>query len=147
MAFKDRLKELRAKRHITQDEFSQQSGIGRSSVSMYEAGQRMPSNKVLCQIASFFNVSTDYLLGSSPNITVCHSDDYTMPADAAPINKLIENLFADNPKALAILNGQKTPTMASGALANKKLEDMTDSEKEYIKNALLLGLKAGGFDV
>lgn len=146
MTIGQRLIALRELRGLSQQQVADAINVQRSTYAKWETDSNKPVRK-LQDIASFFNVSTDYLLGNSPNVTVCSSDDYTMPADAAPINKLIENLFADNPKALAILNGQKTPTMASGALANKKLEDMTDSEKEYIKNALLLGLKAGGFDV
>ncbi|WP_037355852.1 helix-turn-helix domain-containing protein [Selenomonas sp. FC4001] len=62
MPFNERLKELRKSRHLTQDEFSKQSGIGRSAVSMYESGKRMPSYETLEQIADFFNVSMGSLI-------------------------------------------------------------------------------------
>lgn len=62
MPFNERLKELRKSRHLTQDEFSKQSGIGRSAVSMYESGKRMPSYEALEQIADFFNVSMGSLI-------------------------------------------------------------------------------------
>ena len=65
MEFKDRLRELRLKRHLTQAEFSEQSGIGRSVVGMYETGKRKPSFEVLETIADFFNVSMDYLTGKT----------------------------------------------------------------------------------
>ena len=65
MSFAERLKTLRKSKGLTQDEFSRQTGIGRSAVSMYESGKRMPSYKVLSDLSKFFQVSTDYLLENS----------------------------------------------------------------------------------
>ena len=50
MSFAERLKTLRKSKGLTQDEFSRQTGIGRSAVSMYESGKRMPSYKVLSDL-------------------------------------------------------------------------------------------------
>ena len=63
MAFADRLKSLRKESGLTQDEFSKQTGIGRSAVGMYEAGRRAPNYETLSKVARFYHVSTDYLLG------------------------------------------------------------------------------------
>lgn len=63
MAFADRLKSLRKESGLTQDEFSKQTGIGRSAVGMYEAGKRAPNYETLSKVARFYHVSTDYLLG------------------------------------------------------------------------------------
>ena len=65
MSFAERLKTLRKSKGLTQDEFSRQTGIGRSAVSMYESGKRMPSYKVLSALSKYFQVSTDYLLENS----------------------------------------------------------------------------------
>ncbi len=68
MVFAERLKALRKEKGLTQDEFSKLSGIGRSAVSMYEAGKRAPSYEVLSRLAQFFAVSTDYLLGNTDSV-------------------------------------------------------------------------------
>ncbi len=57
------LKELREQRHLTQLELAQSLRITRSALSLYELDKRDPDTTLLTQIADFFNVSTDYLLG------------------------------------------------------------------------------------
>lgn len=65
-AFGQRLKELRKQRGISQNELSKYIGVSKSSVNMYERGEREPSFETLEAIADFFNVNMDYLLGRSP---------------------------------------------------------------------------------
>lgn len=38
-------------------------GLSKNMVGMYERGEREPSLSVLIEVADFFEVSTDYLLG------------------------------------------------------------------------------------
>lgn len=47
MKFNDRLRELRKGKGLTQDEFSKQSGLTRSAISMYERGEREPNFETL----------------------------------------------------------------------------------------------------
>lgn len=69
MGFPQRLKELRESKKISQAALSKELGIPRSSISHYEdekQGQkeiRLPRRERLEQIADFFDVSVDYLLG------------------------------------------------------------------------------------
>lgn len=64
-----RLKELRKKAHLTQEELISQFNIkyGRkytaAAISQFENGKRIPETQSLMDFADFFNVSTDYLLG------------------------------------------------------------------------------------
>lgn len=60
---KDRLKELRIEKQITQRELASLLQLSPSTIAMYETGQRMPDPETLQRIADFFSVSTDYLLG------------------------------------------------------------------------------------
>ena len=61
---KTRLKELRKRRNITQEQLAEAIGLERSSIGKYEGNQGVvPSIDVLNSISDFFNVSTDYLLG------------------------------------------------------------------------------------
>ena len=58
-----RLKELREKMRITQEELAKRLDIPRGTYAHYELGKREPDNSMLLKIAEHFNVSTDYLLG------------------------------------------------------------------------------------
>lgn len=61
--FSERLKELRKERKITQKELADIFFITKSAVSKYENGVNTPENKLLQNMADYFEVSTDYLLG------------------------------------------------------------------------------------
>lgn len=59
----DRLKRLREKIGLTQTQLSEKLAVSRVNYNRYENGERFPDQKTLIQLAEFFNVSTDYLLG------------------------------------------------------------------------------------
>lgn len=63
MTFSQRLKELRKREKITQEQLAQIIGVERSSIGKYETGT-IPSIEILTRIAKYFNVSTDLLLGN-----------------------------------------------------------------------------------
>lgn len=65
MRFSKRLIQLRKERDLTQSELSDLLGISRSSESMYESGNRMPTFELADRMAEFFDVDLSYLLGSS----------------------------------------------------------------------------------
>ena len=62
---KNRLKELRIEKGLTQDELASYLKVARSNISKYEQGTVDLSNEFLIQLSNFFNVTTDYLLGLS----------------------------------------------------------------------------------
>mgnify|MGYP001363524932 CR=1 FL=1 len=59
----DRIKELRIKKGINQNQLSQLLGVTKSMVSAYETGIRLPSLANIINLSKPFNVTTDYLLG------------------------------------------------------------------------------------
>lgn len=61
--FSSRLKLLRAQKQISQQELANIIGISKSSINMYERGEREPGFETFEAIADYFNVDTDYLLG------------------------------------------------------------------------------------
>lgn len=61
--FGDRLKALREARNMTQAELSQHIGISKTSVVNYETGTRKIPISLVKQVAGFFDVSVDYMLG------------------------------------------------------------------------------------
>lgn len=62
MEFASKLKALRKDKKITQEQLAAMINVERSTVGKYETGV-MPSMDVLQRIASFFDVSVDYLIG------------------------------------------------------------------------------------
>lgn len=59
----ERIKELRELTGITQTQLAKKMGVTRSSVNTWEMGIAIPSTTKLIELALFFHVSTDYLLG------------------------------------------------------------------------------------
>lgn len=76
------LKLLRNEKNMSQQELADALGISKSSINMYERGERQPNFEVLEAIADFFNVDIDYLLGRTnkttkiinPNTIAAHFD-------------------------------------------------------------------------
>lgn len=60
-----RLKELRKSYGLSQQELANRLDISKSSVNMYERGERTPPIDGLETIADFFNVDIEYLVGKS----------------------------------------------------------------------------------
>lgn len=63
--FKERLKELRLEKELSQDELAKALHINQRSISNWETGVRQPDYETLALIAEYFSVTTDYLLGIS----------------------------------------------------------------------------------
>lgn len=64
--FPDILRQLRLSRKLSQKQFAHKIFLSPSAVSQYETGHTMPNRENLERIAKFFDVSTEYLLGTSP---------------------------------------------------------------------------------
>lgn len=77
-----RLKTLRLKKDMTQQELASCLDVTKSVISAYERGIRMPSYDILIQISYIFKVSTDYLLGveSRQNIDLSGLSDEEITA-------------------------------------------------------------------
>ena len=63
MEFKQRLKELRTERNISQMKLARLLGVSQSAVAKWELGKTEPTASAIIALAKFFNESTDYILG------------------------------------------------------------------------------------
>lgn len=63
--FASRLRLLREQRSLTLTELSDATGLGVTTLSQYENGERMPKFIPMAKIAIYFNVSLDWLMGLS----------------------------------------------------------------------------------
>ncbi len=81
--FGKRLKELRKKLGLTQQELGNKINVTKVSVCCYENGTRTPSLETLLDIANLFNVQLDYLIGN---------DSYVVSdSDVAYVIKMANN--------------------------------------------------------
>lgn len=61
--FKDKLKQLRIERNLTQAEIAKTIGVSAATIGNYEQGTREPRNNEMWQkLADYFSVSVDYLM-------------------------------------------------------------------------------------
>ncbi len=67
MKLKNRLKELRKNRKLTQVALQMQTGIEQALLSKFENGERTPPTETLVLLAEFYNVSIDYILCRTDN--------------------------------------------------------------------------------
>ncbi|AJQ30039.1 helix-turn-helix domain-containing protein [Pelosinus fermentans] len=63
MEFKERLKELRLNKKMTQEELGKTFNVIKQTISSWENGNSRPDIYMASKIADFFEVTTDYLLG------------------------------------------------------------------------------------
>lgn len=67
-SFSERLKMLRTKEKLTQKQLAEKLGISSGSVIAYEKTTKVPSIDVCVKIATFFNVSMDWLCGLTDDV-------------------------------------------------------------------------------
>lgn len=79
MEFKDRLKELRNIKKISQNELSKTIGVHVTNISRYERGENKPTTQVLSKLANALDTTTDYLMsGSTDDIATNNLSDKEM---------------------------------------------------------------------
>ena len=80
MKIGDKLTYLRNSNNLSQAELAKKLNISRSSIGMFESNARTPTTDTLVRYAQFFNVSIDYLMGTSQN---SNAEKYTIPVYAS----------------------------------------------------------------
>ncbi len=58
-----KIRELRKKKGLTQQQLAEYVGVTKAMVSAYETGMRYPSYDILIKFTRIFRVTSDYLLG------------------------------------------------------------------------------------
>ena len=61
----NRIKELRKKKKLTQEELAEKINVTKLTISRWERGERVPKSDKAQQLANYFGVSVAYLLGYS----------------------------------------------------------------------------------
>lgn len=66
----EKIKELRWERNMTQTDLAKKLGLSRAGVNSWEQSLSAPSLTYLVELAKFFHVTTDYLLGLSERTSI-----------------------------------------------------------------------------
>lgn len=61
----ERLSELRKDMGLSQQEFGKLFNLSKRTISSYETDETEPPNHLIVEFARYFDVSTDYLLGTT----------------------------------------------------------------------------------
>jgi len=63
MTFGQKLKDLRKEKKLTQEQLGKKVGVSDRTIGYYETDERFPPKDVLENIANYFNLTIDYLVG------------------------------------------------------------------------------------
>ena len=113
MEFKDRLKQLRTMKGLSQVELADKLDISKSAIGAYEVGTRMPKRDAIRKLAEFFNVSPGYML--------CEDEEWFMFApDYMPMMQddrfltMLDNYYQLNDEGKAVARSTVAGLVASG---------------------------------
>ncbi|MBC8590651.1 helix-turn-helix domain-containing protein [Wansuia hejianensis] len=133
-----RIKYLREEKELSQLEFSKILNISNSTLSQYEAGNRMPGDEIKKKIAEYFNVSLDYLMGASniknPYIVDDNIEEFTIGDVDGFIVK-----DGKYPKVYDVEEAMKIILEQPGLML--KGEILSDESKIILANAIQMGLR------
>ena len=79
----DRIKELAQKQELSINLLEEKLGYSRNTI--YNLKNSKPSTERISEIADYFNVSTDYLLGRTDNPNIATNGDASAPLDLRDI--------------------------------------------------------------
>ncbi|MBQ9468652.1 MAG: helix-turn-helix domain-containing protein [Clostridia bacterium] len=130
--FSVKLKEIRKEHGLTQIDLAKKLGVASGTVGNWESGKREPDYERISQIADLFNVSVDWLLGSTSR-EIQRIPVYGKVAAGIPI-EAIENIedyeeidVSRMPKgqyiALMIRGNSMEPRMRDGDVVIVRLQD------------------------
>ena len=112
--FGELLAELRLDRKMTQKDLAKMLFVSVGTISNYEKGVHFPDIEKLIDLADFFHVTTDYLLGRcesnlSPDVS---SESVVGEKTVGDFITVLRQLPAENKKALALIINEMEFCMA-----------------------------------
>lgn len=95
--FGKRVKELRQRAGLTQQQLAERILVSKAAISNYELYERNPSPEILIKLARVFHVSADYLLGIEEKTQVLDVNGLT-DEDIEVLEKTAALLRKKNPE-------------------------------------------------
>lgn len=102
IVFSETLRKLRKSKRLNQTQLAKELYISPSAVSQYETGRTTPSRETLNRIAIYFNVSPEYLMGTSkiPEIEEMLNQEYYPGTTVSEMLKKIMRITGKDREAL-----------------------------------------------
>ncbi|BFH15846.1 helix-turn-helix domain-containing protein [Paenibacillus melissococcoides] len=89
-----RIKQLRLKHGLSQDDVAHALGMKRANVANYEAGRTTPPSDIIGRLADMLHTSADYLLGRTDNPLALHAagtiPEWATAKDKRDFRKMLE---------------------------------------------------------
>ncbi len=122
-----RIKELRKRAGLTQQDLASKLQIAKSTLGMYEINKNEPNSEMLNKIADFFDVQVDYLIGRSDDPSpINKNDEYDYRKDPTVSPELKELL--DILVTLPLKEQEDIIQLALTYAAGKKARDRSTSK-------------------
>lgn len=86
-----RIKSLRDEAGLSQADLAKELSVAQNTVSSWENGKRDPDTDTVIQLAAFFGVSTDYLLGATDIKNAPSKEDAGLSAEETELLALFRN--------------------------------------------------------
>ncbi|UZQ85079.1 helix-turn-helix domain-containing protein [Thermoclostridium stercorarium] len=88
----ERIKELRNEKGISQSALANHLGLTQQAIAKWEKGIAEPDSEMLKKIATFFDVSVDYLLGRTDIRKLNKNDNEDFPEDVKVLMRSVSKL-------------------------------------------------------
>lgn len=145
--FSTRLRELRHASGLSQSELARQLGTTKSSINMYERGEREPRFEMLMAMTRFFNVSFESLTGFSPLKGIAYNPSpEAQRLDKSFVNFVIRAATGSDPSLPPRTLIPVVGTVAAGlpVIAEDDILDYEEVTPETAARGELFGLRVKG---
>ncbi len=132
------VQKYRKQKQLTQEELASVMGVSKSSVSKWETGQTYPDIYLLPELATYFNITIDELMGYERKLTKYEIRDIYVELSERFGNENFDIVFEDYQKLVKKYYSSE-PFLLQMAVLLLNYASLTDSEKhpmilEYIIN-------------
>ena len=127
----ERIKEQRTNKGLSQAELAAIIDVSMHTVFRWEKGQNQPDAQEISKLSSFFNVSSDYLLGKTNDAGIVTNETQTkMIRIAEELDRMVRDLSHDNPEISILMRNTA-----------EHWDELNDTEKQSIADgfAFVLG--------
>ena len=124
-AIKNRLSELRTKRHLSQTDLGKIFNVAQNTISQWELGTRNIDNHMLIQLAEYYQVSIDYIL--------CYEGNKLNTADTETTTEEIDHFAIDE---IELIKKYRALSRHGKEIVTTLLEQQYNHEREKLEKSL-----------
>ncbi|QUH28296.1 helix-turn-helix domain-containing protein [Vallitalea guaymasensis] len=127
--FSNRLKALRIKNNMTQEELGKKVNLKKAAISKYENGKLQPNIDMIIKFAEIFGVSVDYISGRSDKLTPISNNKTNNEVD-----KKLDNFIEEIEKIDGLMFSGKPMDESTKDVLLKMLRTTKDMAKKMNEN-------------